>query len=154
MASKTEAEILRLLNEDGDKCVYWPYGRDAFGYGRAKVSWSKTRLAHRALCELAHGPAPSDQHQSLHKCGMGSLGCVNPNHLYWGTHRQNVTDAINHGTIARGSKSGKSVLTEKQIPQIREKYKGGMTQRAISQDFGVCEATIQAVVEGRTWRHV
>jgi hypothetical protein len=150
---KSEAEILRARNKNTTECIGWPYGRDAFGYARAKVSWSSTRLAHRAMCELVHGPAPSKKHQALHKCGMGKNGCINPNHLAWGTQAENIVDAKKHGSIRRGSKSARSVLTETQIPEIRSKYASGMSQRSIALEYNVCSGTIQAIVEGRTWLH-
>ena len=33
-----------------------------------------------------------------HNCGNGK--CSNPKHLYWGTRKENVEDAIRHGTWA------------------------------------------------------
>jgi hypothetical protein len=62
-------------------CLLWPRGRGANGYGVVSVRRRPT-VAHRVVCELAHGDPPSLAHRwVLHTCT--SQICVNPDHLYW-----------------------------------------------------------------------
>jgi hypothetical protein len=45
-------------------------------------------------------PRPSAKHEVCHTCGNGNQACVTGAHFYWGTRRQNVHDAIAHGTFS------------------------------------------------------
>lgn len=90
-----------VAGAETDKCIPWPYGGTADGYGRINVD-GKPIGAHVHVATLAHGPKPSSRHECCHSCGNGHLGCVNPRHLYWGTRSDNVQDMIRHGTMYRG----------------------------------------------------
>lgn len=72
-------------------CWEWQGTRWAKGYGR-KVIAGKQWQVHRIACILAHGPSPL---LALHKCD--NPPCANPDHLYWGTHRDNQLDRQNPG---------------------------------------------------------
>jgi hypothetical protein len=90
-------------------CLIWPYSRNNHGYGQ--ISWvtngkKRPRAASNLICELAHGPAPFAKAEAAHECGNGHLGCVNPQHLSWKTHYENVQDAVRHGRM-RGPKKRK-----------------------------------------------
>ena len=66
-------------------CWEWEKARCKSGYGRASFN-GKTVSAHR-LSINCH-----DNKMSLHKCR--NRKCVNPSHLYSGTHKDNMTDRI------------------------------------------------------------
>lgn len=82
---------------ESDECVPFPYNRDRNGYGH--IRYQKRYFgAHVFVAELVHGPKPTSEHEACHSCGGGADGCVNGRHIYWGTRKQNVADAIDHGT--------------------------------------------------------
>lgn len=86
---------------EGDECLTWPFSRDG-RVGRGRIQHNgKQAWAHRFMCELAHGPAPTPKHQAGHNCGKGHEGCVNPRHLEWKTNAQNQLDRAAHGTVMR-----------------------------------------------------
>lgn len=152
--TKTGEWIKSNVHHSGDDCLIWPFGRDGGGYARATLEGFKTRLAHRIMCELAHG-APGDEHSvARHLCGKGHEGCVNPRHLAWGRISDNISDRSVHGTQAKGEKIGISVLTKADVMQVRNMSAMGKSQRKIAEQFSVSHGTIQAILEGRTWRHV
>lgn len=152
--SKTEEFLRAHQSNQEDECLSWPFGRDSIGYGRAKVTGYSTRLAHRIMCEMAHGKPPSPKSVARHTCGNGHMGCVNPKHLCWGSVADNNQDKIDAGKQPVGEAIGVSVLSERKVREIRALGGDGMSQRRIAKAFGVSHGTIQAVLEGRTWRHV
>lgn len=138
-----------------DHCVLWPFGRDTQGYARAFVSGYSTRLAHRILCEKHHGKPNGAHNVARHTCGNGHLGCVNPQHIVWGTAQDNIDDKIKHGTKPVGAKTGCAILSEDQVTEIRRlRLECGHTYRQLGYQFHVTTSTIQAVIERRTWKHI
>lgn len=73
--------------------------------------------------------------------------------LCWGTRSENIGDALDHGAMPRGSRKHNAKLSETSIPIIREMMKD-KSYAAIGREFGVSEATIRQVRDGRSWRHV
>jgi hypothetical protein len=83
---------------DKDNCLIWPFSRTSYGYGILNVGGTQHN-AHHVMCVLVHGERSSSKYEAAHDCGKGHLGCVNPHHLKWKTHRKNEEDKIKHGTI-------------------------------------------------------
>lgn len=133
----------------GDDCVPWPFYRDRHGYGWIGQG-NKLQPAHRKICEMSHGPAPTELHQAAHSCGKGHLGCVNPRHLRWATAGENQLDRARHGTDIRGEKHPMQVLTESDVRTIR-KLRGHKSQSDIGRLFGVDQTTICNIHRRKTW---
>lgn len=77
-----------------DKCWLWTGPLwTVGGYGR----WKKKR-AHREIWEQTNGPIPPGL-LVCHHCDRPS--CVNPVHLFLGTHRDNSQDASKKNRLAR-----------------------------------------------------
>lgn len=121
---------------EGDECLIWPIGRYANGYGAMSLD-GVSYYAHRYMCELAHGPAPTG-HEAAHSCGNGHGGCVNPQHLSWKTPSENQRDRNAHGT---NGKRPSWRLTREQRDEIAA-LKGTITQREIAARYGVSFQTI------------
>ena len=138
-----------LVNDDGGRCIIWPYGRNSNGYGQITLNGKKL-LAPRIVCERIHGPAPSPKHQAAHSCGNGHLGCINPKHLRWATPQENQMDRVDHGTHNRGERQGQAKLTEDDVHQILA-LRGTMTQRATAEMFEVSQSAVSAIYSGRNW---
>lgn len=76
-----------------DSCWLWDGPRFASGYGRASQG-SRKRRAHRVAYELYVAPIPEGMHV-LHRCD--NPPCVNPDHLFLGTHLDNMKDMERKG---------------------------------------------------------
>jgi hypothetical protein len=76
-----------------DDCVEWQGARMARGYGRLRVN-GRQMLAHRVAWERANGPIP-EGYVICHRCD--NPPCVNVDHLFLGTQRDNVYDMCAKG---------------------------------------------------------
>lgn len=136
------------ISED-DKCWEWLAGKFKDGYG---VFWfqNHTIRAHRFSWKLHYGYL-SDDVLVLHKCDNPI--CVNPNHLFIGSHQDNMRDKHQKGHTAKGEKCGRSKLTLRQINEIRKLYsKGKRTQQSLSEQFGITQTQISNIVRFYSWK--
>lgn len=134
-----------------DECWEWRASR-IYGdmpYGRFSRPGGKHVYAHRYSYELHHGPIPERQ-LVLHRCD--NPGCVNPAHLFVGTHQDNVDDMESKG---RAHREWGNKLTEQNVIDIRNRYSlGGIIMKDLAQEYGVSMVTIISIVKRRTWRHI
>ena len=156
-AQKTERGAARLwllahVDYADDACLIWPFTTTTKGYPSMK--WDgRTAGAHRVMCELAHGPAPTPEHEVAHFCGNGKIGCINQKHLRWATTSDNHAEKENHGTLLYGSKLKHSKLTEDDIVKIRALF-STRTDIQIASQFGVSDSAIYQIRVGKSWRRV
>jgi len=130
-----------------DWCLIWPFST-ARGYGHfghLGVSY----YAHVYMCELVHGPAPTDRHQAAHSCGMGHESCVNPHHLSWKTPEENQQDKRLHGTAQKHGRL-RFKLSMEEVAHIRA-LAGQKTHDELARLFGVSRRNIGAIIDGRSW---
>lgn len=139
-----------VMTYDGDECLSWPFARSK-GYASIGRANGNSGLVHRIVCESVHGSPVGDRKYAAHSCGNGHLGCVNPKHLRWATHAENMLDRNIHGTSNRGQRSWMSRLTNKDIIEIRKMAKSGFSQSYIAKNFGVARSTISSVLNGYSW---
>lgn len=76
-----------------DSCWLWMAGKFHFGHGRFKIR-NKNKQAHRVSWEMKNGPIPNGM-LVCHKCDVPS--CVNPDHLFLGTYKDNMQDSLLKG---------------------------------------------------------
>jgi hypothetical protein len=138
------------IDYQGEDCLAWPYSRYHTGFGQFSVSLGVNGTASRVMCELAHGPAPSSDHQAAHSCGKGHEGCVHPGHLRWATQAENEADKLVHGTHSRGERQWQAKLTEADVRRIKS-LRGLKSQSALAREYGVSQTTISDVMTGRRW---
>ena len=96
-------------------CWIWTAGKFSQGYGGFKIN-GKTEKAHRISWTLTYGEIP-DGLDVLHDCD--NRPCVRPNHLFLGTHQDNMTDMVNKGRSKKGESNGRAKLTQKEVLQLR-----------------------------------
>lgn len=82
-----------------DACWPWLAGRGSHGYGAHYLPGRKQVLAHRHALSLVTLPPAPNAH-ALHACD--NKWCVNPAHLRWGTHAQNMFEAASRGLSKPG----------------------------------------------------
>lgn len=111
----------------------------------------KLLLAHRVSWELHFGPIPKGL-VVRHKCDV--KGCVNPEHLLVGTHRENAQDAIRSGAFFCGERHYNAKLNEHSVREIRRRGDAGEQFKSIADDFGVRPETVKRITDRMSWKHV
>lgn len=137
------------LAYEGDECLEWPFGRNAYGYGIVTYK-AKQRIASRVICEIVNGSPPHAKDEAAHSCGNGHLGCVNKKHLSWKTRSGNHADRVIHGTASRGERSNFAKLTENDVINIRDLSRS-LKQREIASFYGVDQSTVSDIIRGKSW---
>lgn len=150
-------KFLRYVEHSDDGCWLWRGCRTSDGYGRAhagefRTAGSKTALAHR-LSWLLHNSDIPDGQYVCHRCDVRP--CVNPDHLFLGTAKDNTQDCIAKGRARRGrlrgQEHGRARLTEK---DAREVLASKDSDQALADRFGVNKTTIYSIRVGRNWKHL
>jgi hypothetical protein len=113
---------------------------------------------HRFSYELHNGDIPKGL-CVCHKCDVPS--CVNPSHLFLGTHKENMKDMQDKGRKWSGIVMRKidglpasAKLTPSIVKEIKNLLTDGMSQNQIAKIYGVTQSTISFIKRGATWQNV
>ena len=151
-----------------DGCWLWAGGTLKSGYGAISAGGrcSRSLRAHRVSYELFFGPIPEGL-EVMHTCDTPL--CVKPTHLFTGTHADNMADMARKKRstlgdrnpsrlyperVAKGEKNGHAKLTEEKICEIRAAVGRGEIQSVLAAQYGVCQANISMIANGKRWHHI
>lgn len=130
------------VNKSGN-CWEWLGVKNSKGYGYLKNEGHMTS-AHRFVYELKVGPIGV-----LHVCHhCDNPGCVNPDHLFLGTQKDNMQDCVKKGRInQRGEKNNNCKLTDVEVMRIRERA-GSCPQQVFVAEYGMSSGYISEIIAG------
>lgn len=130
-------------------CWIWTGATRPNGYGCFQLD-GKIEGAHRASFILHGGVIPSG-YCVCHKCDTPA--CVNPDHLFVGTHLDNNRDTIKKGRFPdrAGEAAGHRKLTAEDVVRIRA---SDAPTRVLSDQFGVAHRTVRQIKTHASWRSV
>lgn len=134
-------------------CWEWLLNRCKGGYPEiGRYMKGEQRKGHRFSYEKFKGPIPFGMYV-CHTCD--NRGCVNPNHLWLGTHEENMKDMVDKKRQGYGVNHSQAKLSEKQAKEIYFKYHQlKMKQRDIAKEYGLTQYAVWAISNERTWKHV
>lgn len=156
-AQKVASLLNKALIGNENQCWPWTAARSKNGYGKVGARTYGQGYAHRAMYALTVGVIPRGL-QVNHHCD--NRLCINPAHLYLGTQKENMADAIRRkrfkpvpaGARPRGVQHGMARLAEADIRAIRAadtRVRG--TAAALSAKYGVSVGHIGAIRRGDKW---
>jgi hypothetical protein len=131
-------------------CVLFTGYTDPLGYGIIAETKSRRVKAHRAAYSVFVCDIP-DGLDILHRCDVRS--CINPDHLWAGTHAENMADMVAKGRSPsmKGTAHPMAVLSEKDVIQIRASDEGCTS---LARRLGVSATNIKDIRNRRIWRHI
>ena len=134
-----------------DACWTWQGNTEDNGYGLFR--WNRRNHgAHRIAYMLTHGAMPVGLNV-CHSCD--NPPCVNPAHLFLGTHTDNMADKTAKERMARGESHGCAKLTEDDVRAIRSRYQfRKVTYKQLAAEYGVVPYTILEIVQRKSWTHI
>jgi hypothetical protein len=144
---------VRVLESDA-ACWEWQGSRTPNGYGQFAWAARYTRTrpvgAHRAAWELMRGEILADQH-ILHSCD--NKLCVNLNHLFLGTHTDNMRDASRKGRLSV-PRPTRQKLTDEQVDLMVALVQSGALRAHVAASYGVSKTYMTRLMNGtlRQWR--
>lgn len=140
----------QFKEEDG--CWKWTGCNRGNGYGVLRYK-GKTESAHRVSYKIFKGEIP-EGYVVMHSCDCKL--CINPDHLFIGTSKQNSEDMVkkNRQTKQIGEGNSRSVITEKIVLEMRKLRSEGIKIKEIAKQFNVKYFTCLDAVNGRNWQHI
>jgi len=142
-------------NEDPNLCWIWTGKLDQDGYGVFRLT-GIGNSAHRASYFFHKGKF-NTKLCVCHTCD--NRKCVNPDHLWLGTPRENNRDRDLKGRradtippIFYGKNNNKTKLTEKQVKEIRSLHSKGFTYYKLAKLYPVSATNIRSICLRETWK--
>lgn len=147
----------RIIKDPGG-CWVWQGSRGNYGYGQVIFN-GRLHRTHRVAWELTHGLIPPGV-EVCHACD--NPPCINPAHLFLGTHQANMADMSRKGRSPAGKKNpglqgernGFSKLTDTAVMEARTLRSQGLSFSKIGAKFGVTAQAIFQALKGKTWGHI
>jgi hypothetical protein len=141
------------IPEPNSGCWLWTRATEVSGYGSITVGRGPTKngneKAHRFSWRLHKGEIPAGM-QVLHRCDVRS--CVNPDHLFLGTPKDNYDDMVAKGRKARFDYSRLSPLTRDAVDNIRRDRDHGLSFSKLAKRYGISIAAAWKIARFRSWR--
>jgi len=130
-----------------DECEIF-LGQTRNGYGVVRIG-RNSFFAHRLAFEKRYGSIPDGKHV-CHACD--NRLCINVNHLFLGSHAENMRDMKHKGRAAHGQKNAKARLAENQIRRIHVLRASGESLNALAVRYGVSRPTISKILLGSSYK--
>lgn len=153
MSRTVEERFWSKVNKDAAcGCWEWTGSLHPKGYGQLSSGRGRRPFhTHRLSYQMHKGPIPDGQ-MVCHRCD--NPRCVNPDHLFLGTAKQNADDRDRKDRVRHGDRHPFAKLSANKVRAIRRQAATGATRKSLAARYGVSVATIGRVVTGVDWKRV
>lgn len=152
---RLEELLARTVENPVTGCMAWPGGGTR--YGKVKMPRGRQMDAHRAIWTLTNGRIASHLFV-CHKCD--NPPCVNIEHLFLGTHADNMRDGWEKGRVippppTRGTDQIQAKLTDAMALEIYTLVTTTSERHAdIATAYGISRQKVGRIGQGKAWAHV
>lgn len=140
----------------------WNYNKSLnIRSGRPYLRYNgKMQIAARAILLFISKIDNTELH-ALHTCD--NLKCINPKHLFWGSHSDNMKDMVKkkrsfgqkHPEHMMGTKNPSVKLTETQVKEIYIlAHEGKFSQQEIAEKYGIIHQQVSNIKLKKRWKHL
>ena len=129
-------------------CWLWSAHHQQTGYGTT-VRNRRHVMAHRLSWELHHGPIPEDL-IVCHRCDVRA--CVNPDHLFLGTHQDNNDDMIAKRRNAFGERNPNAVIDAETAREVKALLAAGIGPTEAARRVGISRQIARNIAYADSWR--
>ena len=143
------ALMAKIEVQAGGGCWVWIGATKGNGYGHTSRG-----SAHRRSYQLFVGPIPAGM-DVCHHCD--NRPCINPQHLFVGTRRENMADCKRKGRTAKGLRLGdrrgeRSTSAKLTLMQVRAIRASDAPSKILAAQFGVTNDNINRIRRNDTWK--
>jgi hypothetical protein len=122
------------------------------GYGKFRID-KRTYRAHRVSYAYHAGIEPGEL-LVCHKCDNPC--CINPDHLFLGTDKDNARDKAMKGRCApqNGEHNPRALINKPLVLDIVYRIQAGHTNKRIAESLPISHSQVSMIRLGKSWREV
>ena len=150
LSERAAIELVRLSPKD--KCIEWRHAKNSNGYPMLTTEGKQVLVTRYIKAMTDNIPMPDSSVQCRHTCDNPS--CINPEHLLWGTPKQNSQDALDRDRTARGQRLPQAKLTDLEVLEARLLFLESESLLAVTTKYGLGNNAAKQMLLGKTYSHV
>ena len=143
-------KLLSKARTTEDGCMEWIASKNSHGYGKVANGIGGWSLAHRVAWEVTNGAIPLGM-EVCHRCD--NRACINPDHLFLGTHAENIADCKNKGR-AKGLAGEANPRNKISLSAALEIKASKGPRKELAKKYGVSVHLISRIRAGYAWAHI
>lgn len=142
--------ISKVIVDTETGCWNWICGLEKKGY--AIMQFDKRQFRVSRLSAYAFNGFDTKSNKFIcHSCD--NKKCINPKHLFAGTHQDNMNDAKSKNRFSNGENHHQSKINAVDAKNIRKMYGLGFSSPILGKIYDLDHSTVLDIVRMNTWKH-